>query len=39
MIKRSLIVFVEALLIALLVLYLAEFLGLRLVLEAGGHIV
>ena len=39
MIKRSLILFFEALLISLLVLYLTEFLGLRLVTEAGGHIV
>jgi len=39
LIKRSLIVFFEALLISLFVLYLTEFLGLRLVSEAGGHIV
>jgi hypothetical protein len=39
MIKLSLFVFFEALLISLLVVYFTEFLGLHLVAEAGGHIV
>ena len=39
MIKQSFIVFVEALLMSLVVLYLAEFFGLAFVREAGGHFV
>ena len=39
MIKRSLIVCAEALVISLIVLYLTEFLDLAFVREAGGHVV
>ena len=38
MIKRSLTVFVEALVISLIFLYLTEFLDLAFVREAGGHV-
>ena len=37
-IKRTLIVFVKALLISLLVLYLTEYIDLPFVREAGGRI-